>query len=381
MTENNNIIDKEEVLDPDGSENTENSDIMQSGTDDQTAEVEKIAPQSVSVVGVRFRSCGKVYTFEIGDLEVSPGTKVVVDSKMGLSLGNVVTSKHVMERKGEPLKKVLRVADEQDFETTRNNRSFEDEARAFCVEKVKDLNLSMKIVTTETTLDRKRIVFYFTADGRIDFRELVRDLAGKFKTRIEMRQIGVRDEVKLLGGLGCCGRQACCSLFLTSFEPITIRMAKQQDLSINQSKLSGICGRLMCCLGYEYKNGEGAEPARAKRSEKIAALTNGLCDEGEDKIEVEPDIIGEPIVIDIPVSDRDITEDKKDMAKETESEAPSKKKRYFKRHKRRSKKHVTEKKAEKPSTDKETGSADIKGRARPLNKRKRFRRKKKQSDG
>ncbi len=374
MKENNNIIDKEKEMDPDGPEDIENS-----GTDDQQVKTEKKAPESVSAVGVRFRSCGKVYTFEIGDLEVSPGTKVVVDSKMGLSLGNVVTSKHVMERKGEPLKKILRLANEQDFETTKSNRSFEDEARAFCVEKVKDLNLSMKIVTTETTLDKKRIVFYFTADGRIDFRELVRDLAGKFKTRIEMRQIGVRDEVKLLGGLGCCGRQACCNLFLTSFEPITIRMAKQQELSINQSKLSGICGRLMCCLGYEYKNGEGTVPSRAGRREKIAAVPQGLCDD-QDKIEVEPDVIGESIVHDETAKDRDITENKKDKAEEAKPEIPGKKKRYFKRHKRRSKKQGAEKKVEKPATDKDTVSADKTDKARPLNKRKRFRRKKKQSN-
>ncbi len=165
MTENNNTADKEkevEIIEP---ENVENSGNVQSAPIDQSAEQKKKAPESVSVAGVRFRSCGKVYTFEVGDLEVSTGTKVVVDSKMGLSLGNVVTSKHLMERKGEPFKKVLRIASEQDFETIKNNRSFEDEAKAFCVEKVKSLNLPMKIVTTETTLDKKRIVFYFTADG------------------------------------------------------------------------------------------------------------------------------------------------------------------------------------------------------------------------
>jgi cell fate regulator YaaT (PSP1 superfamily) len=219
---------------------------------------------SHTVVGVRFKSCGKIYSFEIGDIDLAPGTRVVVDSEMGLGVGYVVVPKYTIERTaGEPLKKVLRVATEKDLETIESNRSLQEEARTFCAEKAKEYNLEMKVVTTETTLDKKRLVFYFTADGRIDFRELVRDLAAKFKTRIEMRQIGVRDEVKLIGGLGACGRQACCNLFLTSFAPITIRMAKEQELSINQSKLSGICGRLMCCLGYEHTEGG---PARARRT-------------------------------------------------------------------------------------------------------------------
>ena len=206
-----------------------------------------------TVAGVRFRSCGKIYTFELEDIDAAPGSKVVVESEMGLSIGNVVTPKYTVEETEEPLKKVLRLANEKDFEALENNRSLEAEARAFCIDRARELNLPMKIISAETTLDKKRFTFYFTADSRIDFRELVRDLAAKFKSRIEMRQIGVRDEVKLLGGIGVCGRQTCCSLFLTNFEPVTIKMAKQQELSINQSKLSGICGRLMCCLGYECK--------------------------------------------------------------------------------------------------------------------------------
>lgn len=215
-----------------------------------------------ATVSIRFRPCGKAYHFEARDLDLSPGQQVVVESEMGLSIGRVVMINHAQKKPDGQLKKVLRIATEKDFETVQNNRAFLDESKAFCVERVKELRLPMKIVTTETTLDKKRLVFYFTADGRIDFRELVRDLAGKFKTRIEMRQIGVRDEVKLLGGIGVCGRQTCCSLFLTSFEPVTIKMAKRQDLSINQSKLSGICGRLMCCLGYERRErSEGKEAA------------------------------------------------------------------------------------------------------------------------
>jgi len=224
----------------------ENEDEVKKGNESEP-------PAKHTVAGVRFRSCGKIYTFELEDIDAAPGSKVVVESEMGLSIGNVVTPKYTVGGTEEPLKKVLRLANEKDFETLENNRSLEAEARAFCIERARELNLPMKIISAETTLDKKRFTFYFTADSRIDFRELVRDLAAKFKSRIEMRQIGVRDEVKLLGGIGVCGRQTCCSLFLTNFEPVTIKMAKQQELSINQSKLSGICGRLMCCLGYECK--------------------------------------------------------------------------------------------------------------------------------
>jgi cell fate regulator YaaT (PSP1 superfamily) len=230
-------------------------------------------PASSTVVGIRFRNCGKVYTFEVNDIDTAPGSRVVVDSELGLSIGHVVTPKRIIEKTRDPLKKVLRLATDSDFETIRINRELENEARLFCAEKAKAMNLQMKIVTTETTLDKKRLTFYFTADGRIDFRELVRDLAARFKTRIEMRQIGVRDEVKLLGGFGCCGRQTCCSLFLTSFAPITIRMAKEQALSINQSKLSGVCGRLMCCLGYEHREAPSEEIAARLPDEAVITVT------------------------------------------------------------------------------------------------------------
>lgn len=238
-------------------------------------------PVSHTVVGVRFRHCGKIYTFEIGDIDAPPGTQVVVESEMGLSLGFIARSKYIVAKTREPLKKVLRIATEKDFETIRKNKSLEDEAKVFCIEKAREYKLDMKVVTTETTLDKKRLIFYFTADGRIDFRELVRDLASKFKTRIEMRQIGVRDEVKMLGGIGMCGRQTCCNLFLTSFAPITIRMAKQQELSINQSKLSGICGRLMCCLGYEYR--ENGEKVKAGKVDEI------VISEEPEQSSIEPD--------------------------------------------------------------------------------------------
>lgn len=205
-----------------------------------------------NVVGIRFKNCGKIYDFEINGVEVRKEDLVIIESEFGLSIGNVVTGPHFIENPEKELKKILRLATEEDLKQKKDNETFEKETRGFCLERIMARGIPMKLVCTEVTLDRKRIVFYFTADGRIDFRELVKDLAAKFRTRIEMRQIGVRDKAKLVGGLGLCGKELCCRLFLTSFEPISIKMAKQQELVLNTGKLSGVCGRLMCCLGYEY---------------------------------------------------------------------------------------------------------------------------------
>ena len=207
------------------------------------------------IVGIRFKSCGKIYDFDANDLDLRKGDKVVIDSEFGLSIGAVVEPPHPLESPQKDLKKVLRVASDEDFKQRTDNEKFEQEAKSFCYERVMARGLPMKLVRAEATLDRKRIVFYFTADGRIDFRELVKDLAARFKTRIEMRQIGVRDKAKLVGGFGLCGQELCCKAFLSNFEPISIKMAKQQDLTLNTGKLSGACGRLMCCLGYEYHEG------------------------------------------------------------------------------------------------------------------------------
>ena len=212
------------------------------------------------VVGIRFKTCGKIYDFEVNGLEVKRGEAVVVESELGLSIGNVVVERHTLESAMKELKKVLRKATEDDFKQKTDNEGLEGEARAYCLERIMARGLPMKLVCTEVTLDRKRIIFYFAADGRIDFRELVKDLAAKFKTRIEMRQIGVRDEAKIVGGLGICGRELCCRTFLTSFEPISIKMAKSQELVLNANKLSGVCGRLMCCLSYEYSENEEGCP-------------------------------------------------------------------------------------------------------------------------
>ncbi|NOY65024.1 MAG: hypothetical protein GXO97_06495 [Nitrospirae bacterium] len=232
----------------------------------------EVLDESANLVGVRFRPCGKIYLFDAGDLDLSEGDTVVVESMFGLTLGRVI-KKDIKESDQKEVKKVIRKATEEDLKSYEDNRSLEEEARRFCLERIKARGLPMKLVTTEATLDRKRIIFYFTADGRIDFRELVKDLAAKFRTRIEMRQIGVRDEAKLLGGLGICGRQLCCNSFLSNFAPISIRMAKEQELVLNTSKLTGICGRLMCCLGYEYDG-----PVEGEIDE---ALESCLCEECE----------------------------------------------------------------------------------------------------
>jgi len=204
------------------------------------------------VVGVRFKACGKIYDFELDGIDVGPGDLVVVESELGLNIGRVVVERHQVEENDRKIKKVIRKATDEDMDQKEENKNLEIEAMDNCLERIMARGLPMKLVKTEVTLDRRRIIFYFTAEKRIDFRELVKDLAAKFKTRIEMRQIGVRDEAKIIGSFGICGRELCCSQFLTSFEPISIKMAKKQELVLNTGKLSGICGRLMCCLGFEY---------------------------------------------------------------------------------------------------------------------------------
>ncbi len=265
------------------------------------------------VVGVRFKSCGKIYDFEADGLELRKGEAVVVESDLGLSIGSVVIEGHLIESPSKELKKVLRKAAEEDLRQKTDNEALEADARAYCLERIMARGLPMKLICTEVTLDRKRIIFYFAAEGRIDFRELVKDLAAKFKTRIEMRQIGVRDEAKMLGGLGICGRELCCKKFLTTFEPISIKMAKSQELVLNANKLSGVCGRLMCCLSYEYNEGEDEVPRRGgterpvERDQEIPADGDGDTTKAEERTEIAgprtsaglPE--GRPVRPDIPV--------------------------------------------------------------------------------
>ena len=205
------------------------------------------------VIGIRFRKAGKVYYFSPGENEIKTGDHVIVETARGVEYGYVVLGTHEVDDKKviQPLKCVIRMATPADEETERRNKEKEKEAFKVCVEKIKKHNLSMKLIDTEYTFDNNKILFYFTADGRIDFRELVKDLAAVFRTRIELRQIGVRDETKIRGGLGICGRPLCCASYLSEFIPVSIKMAKEQNLSLNPTKISGVCGRLMCCLKYE----------------------------------------------------------------------------------------------------------------------------------
>ena len=203
------------------------------------------------IVGIRFRSCGKIHFYDAGGIELNKNDCVVAEGEMGIALGIVVLEKKEIESPEKPFKKIIRTATEEDFEQKKQNDIIIKDATEFCIKRIQERELPMKFIEAESTLDRRRIIFYFTAEGRIDFRKLVRDLASRFKTRIEMRQIGVRDEVKFLGGLGTCGREVCCKLFLFNFEPISIKMAKKQELVLSPSKLSGLCGRLRCCIGYE----------------------------------------------------------------------------------------------------------------------------------
>lgn len=215
----------------------------------------------VKVIGVRFRKVGKIYFFDPFNLNIEKGQHVIVETARGVEYGEVVIGKKEVEEEKVvlPLKPVIRIATAADDAQEQGNRMREAEAFDICLDKIKKRGLEMKLIQAEYTFDRNKILFYFTADGRIDFRELVKDLAAVFKTRIELRQIGVRDETKILGGIGVCGRPLCCHTFLSEFAPVSIRMAKEQSLSLNPTKISGVCGRLMCCLkneedAYEYLN-------------------------------------------------------------------------------------------------------------------------------
>lgn len=210
------------------------------------------------VVGIRFRKAGKIYYFDPDNLNINKGDYVIVETARGLEFGEVVIGKREVDESQivSPLKKVLRIALDEDKVKNLENKTREEEAFGICLQKIGEHNLPMKLIDVEYTFDNNKIIFYFVADGRIDFRELVKDLAAIFRTRIELRQIGVRDESKMVGGLGPCGRSMCCSSFLGDFEPVSIKMAKEQNLSLNPTKISGVCGRLMCCLNYEQSTYE-----------------------------------------------------------------------------------------------------------------------------
>ncbi|KGP71524.1 PSP1 domain-containing protein [Pontibacillus yanchengensis] len=215
----------------------------------------------VEVVGVRFKQAGKIYYFDPDAFQISDQDYVIVETVRGIEFGKVVIANKQVDEEDIvlPLKKVIRIADDKDKLVVSENKDNAKEAYDVCSQKINEHKLDMNLVDVEYTFDRNKVIFYFTADGRVDFRHLVKDLASVFKTRIELRQIGVRDEAKMLGGIGPCGRMLCCSTFLGDFEPVSIKMAKDQNLSLNPAKISGLCGRLMCCLKYENDDYETAK--------------------------------------------------------------------------------------------------------------------------
>ena len=239
-------------------ETQEEGETISLGLDDDIEDQDQIvdnsgAVGSVTVVGVRFRTAGKVYYFSPAGYDVRRGTHVIVETARGVEYGTAVCDPMEIEKKSmrSPIRQILRIADEEDLRQVVHNKIREKEALRVCRQKIREHNLDMKLIDAEYTFDGSRILFYFTAEGRVDFRDLVKDLAGIFRTRIELRQIGVRDETKILGGYGICGRPLCCHSYLSDFIPVSIKMAKEQNLSLNPTKISGVCGRLMCCLKNE----------------------------------------------------------------------------------------------------------------------------------
>jgi len=233
----------------------------------------------IKVVGVRFKKAGKIYYFDPGDIDVQKSDNVIVETARGIEFGECVTGPKLVKEEDiiSPLKNVIRKATEDDITSHNENKIKEKEAFEICMQKISEHKLVMKLIDVEYTFDNNKVIFYFTADGRVDFRELVKDLATIFRTRIELRQIGVRDESKMVGGLGPCGRPLCCSSFLGDFVPVSIKMAKEQNLSLNPTKISGICGRLMCCLNYEQDTYEETR----KKLPRVGAIVETVDGRGE----------------------------------------------------------------------------------------------------
>lgn len=257
----------------------------------------------INVIGVRFKQAGKIYYFSPAELPIKKGDYVIVETARGVEFGECVIG--IKEIKEEdivsPLKSVIRIADERDINKHKENKDKEKEALDICLEKIKEHQIDMKLIDVEYTFDNHKVIFYFTSDGRVDFRELVKDLATIFKTRIELRQIGVRDEAKMVGGLGPCGRSMCCSTFLGDFASVSIKMAKEQNLSLNPTKISGICGRLMCCLNYEQTTYEDIR----KRLPKIGSIVK--TEEGNGEV-VANSIVKEMVKVKIKRGDEEVVE-------------------------------------------------------------------------
>lgn len=258
----------------------------------------------INVIGVRFKKAGKIYYFSPAELQIKKGDYVIVETARGIEFGEcVIGIKQIKEEEiVSPLKSVIRIADEKDILKHKENKEKENEALDICLNKIQEHKLDMKLIDVEYTFDNHKVIFYFTADGRIDFRELVKDLATIFKTRIELRQIGVRDEAKMIGGLGPCGRSLCCSTFLGDFASVSIKMAKEQNLSLNPTKISGICGRLMCCLNYEQATYEDIR----KRLPRIGSIVRTQYGDGE---VINNSIVKEIVKVKIKKGDEEVIEE------------------------------------------------------------------------
>lgn len=258
----------------------------------------------IKVIGVRFKKAGKIYYFDPADLDIKKENYVVVETARGIEFGEcVIGIKEISEEEiVAPLKSVIRIASEEDIKKHEDNISKEKNAFDICLNKIQEHGLTMKLIDVEYTFDNNKVIFYFTADGRVDFRELVKDLATIFKTRIELRQIGVRDEAKMIGGLGQCGRPLCCSTFLGDFASVSIKMAKEQNLSLNPTKISGICGRLMCCLNYEQSTYEDIR----KRLPKVGSIVE--TSEGKGEV-VSNNTVKESVRVRLKKGEEDILED------------------------------------------------------------------------
>ena len=257
----------------------------------------------MKVIGVRFKKAGKIYYFGPNDLDIHKEDYVIVETARGIEFGQcVIGIKEVSEEDIiAPLKNVLRIASEEDIKKHNENKAKEEDALKICTQKIEEHGLQMKLIDVEYTFDNNKVIFYFTADGRVDFRELVKDLATIFKTRIELRQIGVRDEAKMIGGLGPCGRPMCCSSFLGDFASVSIKMAKEQNLSLNPTKISGICGRLMCCLNYEQSTYESIR----KVLPKVGSIVKTPMGNGE---VIQNNIVKENVKVKLKKKDEEILE-------------------------------------------------------------------------
>lgn len=290
------------------------------------------------VIGVRFKPCGKIYDFEVNGVEISKGDLVVVESELGINIGNVVTERRTIEESEQSLKKIIRKVTEEDLAQQEENKNLEAEAKLFCLERIMARGLPMKLIATESTLDRKRIIFYFTAEKRIDFRELVKDLASRFKTRIEMRQIGVRDGARIIGSLGICGRELCCKKFLINFEPISIKMAKKQELVLNTGKLSGVCGRLMCCLGYEYSENYTEDvSAKTETSEEEISLI-------EENDNEEVIVVSSEQIYESETNEEPLISNKQEINTDSEHKTDEQREQYRRWHPKRKKRRFHRKK-------------------------------------